>query len=350
MIEIDGSFGEGGGQLLRGAVALSCLTGEVLRVHSIRGRRPKPGLQAQHLESIRAAAAVSGAEAEGLKMGSTELTFRPSSIRGGAYSIDIKTAGSVTLVIQTLLPILAFADSPSEVRIAGGTDVNWSPPIDYMRYVALPNLQLMGIESAIELLRRGHFPRGGGEAILRVKPVRMLKPLRAVERGRVERIRGISHCTNLPPHVASRQAAAAMKILKGYSNVRITDEANRGAGPGSGIVLWAETAGGTKIGGDALGARERRAEEVGAEAAEKLLSELQKGMAVDSHMADMLILYASLAPGTSELGASSLTLHSETMIWLSSRIIGAEWTVRRAPNGSAVIRTEGIGLINSRLP
>lgn len=349
--EIDGSHGEGGGQVLRGAVALSCLTGKAIKVFNIRGKRPKPGLQPQHLISLQAAASVSEAEVKGLDVGSTTITFRPKTIKGGRYTFDIKTAGSVTLVVQTLLPILSFAGEPAEVKIIGGTDVPWSPPIDYVRYVALPALRTFGVDAGLDLNRRGHYPKGGGGVELRVGPVRTLAPFRALERGPVEAIRGVSNCTNLPGHVAARQASSATKVLreKGYTNIRIAEEQTNGDGPGSDIVLWAEVGGGIRIGADALGAREKSAEDVGREVAEKLLRELQTEMAVDRHLVDMIILYMALANGTSEVGVSALTLHSETMMWLSKAFLNVEWQVRKVEGGAAIIKVDGVGLKNIRI-
>jgi RNA 3'-terminal phosphate cyclase (ATP) len=351
LVSIDGSYGEGGGQVLRGAVALSCLTGQPATVFNIRGRRPKPGLQPQHLISIEAAAVISGAEVDGAIIGSTEIAFRPKEIVGGSYVFDIKTAGSVTMVVQTVLPMLIFADQPSEIRVIGGTDVPWSPPVDYMKHVALPALGAMGVEAGIEVLRRGHYPKGGGEVVLKAMPVKSVRPIRALERGPVQSIRGVSHCTNLPEHVSVRQAASAERLLreKGNANVRISTEVqNTGGSLGSGIVLWAEVGGDLRIGSDALGAREKRSEEVGSEAAGKLLAELQTGLAVDRHLGDMLIPYMAIANGVSEAGLASLTTHSETMMWITKAFLDVEWQVKKTPAGAAVIRVDGAGIVNRR--
>ena len=350
MVTIDGSYGEGGGQVLRCAVALSCLTGQPVKIFNIRGRRPKPGLQPQHLVSIEAAAALSNAEVDGARIGSTEVAFSPKAVSGGGYCFDIGTAGSVTLVVQAVLPILLFAEAESEVKILGGTDVPWSPPADYVKYVSLPALQSMGIDAGIEIARRGHYPKGGGEILLRAAPVSSLRALRAIERGRVESIRGVSNCTNLPQHVSVRQASSADKLLreKGHSNIRITSDSQQvpGGGPGSGIVLWAEAGGQIRVGAGALGAREKSSEEVGAEAAAKLLVELQTGMAMDSRFGDMIIPYMAIANGTSEAGIASLTLHSETMMWLTNAFLGVEWQVKKTTAGAVVVRVSGVGLRN----
>ncbi|MGC8937115.1 MAG: RNA 3'-terminal phosphate cyclase [Candidatus Methanomethylicaceae archaeon] len=346
VLELDGSYGEGGGQLLRSAVALSCLTGRPIRIFNIRGKRPRPGLQAQHMTALRAAAEVSGALVQGLSIGSTEVYFEPKEVSGGKYLFDIKTAGSVTLVMQTLLPILSFAKQASEVTIIGGTDVPWSPTVDYFKYVALDAFRRIGIDSTVDLLRRGHYPRGGGRVLLRVRPAKALSPIAAVKRGKVLAVRGISHCTNLPAHVAGRQASSALRLIKdsGVEDVRIAEEKGEGEGPGSGIALWAEVGDGPNIGADALGAKEKRAEDVGREAAEKLLAELKTGMSLDRHLGDMLIIYMAMARGRSEVGISAFTMHAETMVWLTEKFLGPKWSVEKRGDGSAILKVEGAGI------
>jgi RNA 3'-terminal phosphate cyclase (ATP) len=352
-LEIDGSHGEGGGQILRGAVSLSCITGKDVKIFNIRSRRPKPGLQPQHLISIEAAASVSGAEVAGVEVGSTEVIFKPKAIRSGRYSFDIKTAGSVTLVVQTLLPILIFGGGPSEVAIVGGTDVPWSPPVDYVRHVMLPSLRAFGIEASLDLKKRGYYPKGGGSVVLRVKNVDTIAPIKAVERGQVQAVRGISHCSNLPKHVASRQSESAMSVLRegGFKDLRIAEEAGQtaGGGPGSGIVLWADTGSEIVLGADSIGAREKTAEDVGREAAAKLMVELHTGMALDRHLGDVAIAYIGMANGTSELGVSSLTLHAESMVWLSEIFLGVKYGVMRAGRGASILKVDGAGIRRSSL-
>lgn len=344
MIEIDGSYGEGGGQILRGAVFLSCATGIPVKISKIRWKRPKPGLQPQHLAGLRAAAAVSGAVLEGAEIGSCEVLFSPGKVVGGKYTFDVGTAGSTMLIAQELVPILALSDGKSEVRIRGGTDVPWSPPVDYFKNVSIPAFRKMGVDVGLELIRRGHYPRGGGEVVISVSPTSEITPIQAVHRGEVTAIRGISHCTNLPDHVASRQASSAEGILRqaGYGGIKLGIDVgtNRFGSPGSGIVLWAETAAGIRIGADALGSREMRAEEVGRLAASRLIEELKSGMALDSHLSDMVIPLMALARGQSRIGVSRLTPHSETMIWLCSKVLGSEFKIQ-VEGGGALVSVEG---------
>ncbi|MEM4696403.1 MAG: RNA 3'-terminal phosphate cyclase, partial [Desulfurococcaceae archaeon] len=159
-VVIDGSFGEGGGQILRYALSFSALTLKPVRIFNIRAKRDNPGLRPQHLTAVKALAEITKARVIGDRVGSMELYFEPKTRIGGSYRFDIGTAGSVSLVIQAILPTLLFANRSSRVELTGGTDVAWSPPIDYMRFVFLHNLKLMGIEASIELYRRGHYPRG----------------------------------------------------------------------------------------------------------------------------------------------------------------------------------------------
>lgn len=318
-----------------------------MKISNIRSKRPKPGLQPQHLISIEAAASVSGAEVVGLEVGSTEVIFKPKVIRSGRYNFDIKTAGSATLVVQTLLPILVFGNGPSEVAITGGTDVPWSPPADYVKHVMLPSLSAFGIEASLDLRRRGHYPRGGGNIVLRVRNLDAITPIKAVDRGQVLAVRGISHCSNLPGHVARRQAESAVNVLKegGFKDLRIAEEADQtaGGGPGSGIVLWADTGSKIVLGADSLGARERTAEDVGRDAAAKLMAELHTGMAMDRHLGDMAVVYIGMAKGTSELGISSLTPHAESMVWLSEIFLGVKYEVMKVDRGASILKVDGAG-------
>lgn len=349
MITIDGSVGEGGGQILRTAIALSALTLRPIRVINIRAKRSNPGLRPQHITGIKAVAALCEAEVKGLRVGSREIEFIPRKRKAGVFRFDVGTAGSVSLVLQALLPVLAFAPGPCELHITGGTDVSWSPPIDYVRYVLAPMLEKMGFSIEVTVKRRGHYPKGGGYIICRSRPVEtVLTPINVLERGEVKRIEGVSHCVRLPSHVAIRQARAAQLFLSkhGFENVQIKTEyyepgKDPHLGPGSGIVLWAVCEK-SILGADALGAKGKPAEKVGEEAASKLVEELATGRAIDSHLTDMLVPFMALAAGKSVISSTKLTLHAETNIMLAEIMLGVKFSVKRVNEG-AIIEVQGLG-------
>lgn len=329
MIVIDGSFGEGGGQILRYTLALASVLGKPVRIVNIRAKRENPGLQRQHLTVVKALAEITGARVKGATLGSTEVEFEPKRISGGSYFFDIGSAGSITLVLQSLLLVAAFSEKPVELRLRGGTDVPWSPTYDYFKNVFLYHLSRVGYEVELELIRRGHYPRGGGEAIARIRdPPRGFKPLNLSERGGILAVRGISHAVRLPRHVAERQAKAAKEKLASMGvNVPIEIEIESyppdrdpHIGQGSGIALWAE-ASNTRMGADSIGARDKRAEDVGIEAASRLANDILTGASLDTHMSDMIIPYLLLSDGPSEVTCASLTLHAYTMIEISKKIV-----------------------------
>ena len=327
-IEIDGSMGEGGGQILRSAVALSALLGVPVRVYNIRAKRRNPGLRPQHLTAVKALAEITRARVTGAQVGSMELTFEPGPIRRGVYRFDVGTAGSVPLVLQALLPVLAFAPGPVSVEIRGGTDVPMAPTIDYVRYVLLWHLERLGYSVHLELLRRGHYPRGGG--IVRVSiesPPHGFRGLDLVDRGSLSRVHIVSHAVRLPRHVAERQARSAASKIKAelgvdassYIDWRPPPE-DRHLGPGSGVLVYAEFER-SRIGGDSLGERGKRAEVVGEEAALKLLEDIRTGAALDRHMSDMILVYLALADRPSEFTGAKLTMHARTMLDLLSMMV-----------------------------
>lgn len=325
VIVIDGS--SGGGQMLRNAVALSALSGRPVRVENIRGARPRPGLRPQHLTAVRAAAEASGAVLTGAEIDSRWIEFRPGELRArSGWRIDVGTAGSLTLVLQCVLPALSHAPGPSDLTLIGGTDVPFAPPFDYFREVFAPALGELGPRVEASLESRGFYPEGRGEARVRVQPATSLVPVSWAERGAVERVRGRSYSLGLPAHIAERMRAAALGELKkgGCREVEIELEVGeRGRSEGCGIVLWAEAAGGRRLDGSALGRRGKRAEEVGREAARELLSELAAGGAVDKHLADQMIVWMSVAAGSSELTTSQATDHLRAAAEVAEAVTGA---------------------------
>jgi RNA 3'-terminal phosphate cyclase (ATP) len=346
MIEIDGSIGEGGGQILRTSVALSALTLTPVIVKNIRAKRDKPGLRNQHVTAIKAVAAVADADVEGLELGSSEIIFVPKRRKGGTFVFDIGTAGSTTLVLQALLPVLAFSEGQSNVTLIGGTNNPMAPQIDYFLHVLNPMLFRMGFSYELTLVRRGFYPRGGGIITVAVEPISSVEPINVVEVGSLGIIYGISHSTNLPEHVAYRQAGAAKAFLEhaGYPDAVIDVEPWRegeGRSAGSGIVLWAETSTGGIISGDALGERGKPAEKVGRDAAADLVKQLGTGAPVDRHLGDQLIIWMAMARWPSTIRPAEITLHALTTIKIVEHVTGCKFAVKGYEGTSGVIQCAG---------
>jgi RNA 3'-terminal phosphate cyclase (ATP) len=319
MIEIDGSFGEGGGQIVRTAVALSAVTGKPVRIKRIRAGRRNPGLSPQHVTAILALAKITEAEVEGARPKSSEIIFRPGAIRGGRREVDIGTAGSVALLMECLLPALIFADSPTVLTVRGGTDVKWSPPIDYLSQVALPAFAEFGVQCHLTCERRGYYPKGGGVATLEVAPGRLARAdLSFIDPGQVE---GVSHSSNLPEHVVKRQAEAAIEVLEraGF-DAEIRCETNALPSTGSGITLWSG-----RKGASALGERGLPAEKVGASAAGAMAIELRSKATVDRYLADQLVPYLALAGGS--YTAPEVSKHASTNIWTATQFLDVDVSV-----------------------
>lgn len=351
MIDVDGSFGEGGGQVLRTTVGLSALLGEQVHVSNIRAKRPNPGLRAQHMTAIKAVAALSDAETRGLEIGSTDLFFAPKKRASGSFKFDVGTAGSISLVLQALMPTAAFSAGGAEFEITGGTDVRWSPTVDYVRFVILPILSRLGYSAELRLLRRGHYPKGGGKVWMKIQPCKGLTRFFLDSRSEVKKIHGVSHCVRLPSHVAQRQATAAENTLKELQQVDVSvkletypPQSDPHIAPGSGIVLYTDEGCGTVLGADAIGERGVPAEEVGRHAARLLLEEIKSVAPIDRHMSDILIPYLAVAEGKSEFRTSQITMHTITNAKIAELVSGAETEVEGELGNPGTIRVKGIGL------
>ena len=322
-LTIDGSYGEGGGQLSRYAMALAAITGQPLHLKNVRAKRPKPGLMAQHLTALRAVAAVSGGVLEGAELGATEIHFRPGRITGGEYHFDVGTAGSISLVLQALLPVALHADGLIRLTITGGTDVKMAPPLDYLRLVFLPRLERMGLRVSIESVPHGYYPKCGGVVSLKVLPCKHLNPLTAEHPGMVRAIRGIAHVARLPLHIPERMVAAARAQLADLGPVRIEarvlDDAEA-FGMGGARVLVAETEH-SLLGAATVAERGVPAEQLGQDAGQALRAELETGAAVDIHASDQLLIYAAQAQGASRLAVRKVSLHAQTVMWLIEQFL-----------------------------
>ncbi|RZN48970.1 RNA 3'-terminal phosphate cyclase [archaeon] len=317
---IDGSFGEGGGQVLRTSLALASVAGLGIDVTNIRARRDPPGLRPQHLCAVTSLAAITDAALEGARVGSTRLSFHPSALRAGQYRFDVGTAGSVTLLLQALLVPLLMANEPSELVLVGGTDVRWSPTVDYMSNVTLRALSRLGIDADMTLVKRGYYPRGGGEVRLCISPWERARPLGHVRVREPDSLTVVSSCAGLPDHVAQRQAKGALMLLEGYDVDVVYDTS--GHGVGSALSIYGD-AGEMPIGTSAVGARGYSAEEVGADAAREMLQTIEK-KTLDSHLPDQLVPYIGLS-GDATLPIPALTGHLETNLAMTSRFIPLCW-------------------------
>jgi len=319
-MEIDGAHGEGGGQLLRNSAALAAVTHIPVRVTNIRARRPKPGLAAQHLTALQAVAALADATVEGLNVGSREVTIAPGHLRGGRFSFDVGTAGSVTLVLQACLPPALRAPEPVELRLIGGTDVPWSPPLDYFRFVFLPLLARMGGKVTIEVVRRGYYPRGGGEIRVNVVPASDFRALVVEPPGAMRRVDGIAHVGNLPRDVAQRMKHAALRRFVGIAEAKVEERSEAAIGPGGAIVLWTEHEN-TVLGSSGLARKGVPAEALGQAAADEMVEDLKAHSSLDVHAADQVLLYSALAKGESRFSVREITKHTETTMWLLENVL-----------------------------
>jgi RNA 3'-terminal phosphate cyclase (ATP) len=330
MIVINGSYGEGGGQVLRTSLTLSALLGEHVRIENIRAKRRKPGLQAQHLTGVRAIAQICDAELEGAELGSLTLTFRPlSSPRAGEYSFDVAearkggSAGATSLVFQTLLLPLAFAPGQSRLTMRGGTHVAWSPSFHYLKQVYLPTLARTGLEVRAEIERWGWYPIGGGEMIASIRGRResYLSGLDLVERGELKRLWGISATSNLPTHIGQRQKKRTEEHLRerGFDpQIEIVDAPSLGQGTVVFLVAEYEHA---VAGFSSLGERGKPAEKVAEEACREFIEYHQSGACLDKHLADQLILPMALAPGPSIFTICEITQHLLTNVWVVEQFL-----------------------------
>ena len=336
MIEIDGSFGSGGGQILRTACALSAVTKKPCRVFNIRRGREKPGLMPQHLLGIQTLSQLCNGRLEGDSLGSEEIKFYPGEINGSRTSINVKfeTAGSITLVLQTLIPPALFAPVPIKVVFDGGaTDTFFSPTMNYFQHVFSKILTQITENCSppveINVIRRGYYPEGGAKVEVKVYPSK-LKNLNLTERGSFKKILVFSGASNSLKNkkVAERQIAGVREILgklKLPTEEKVEYYDTRC--PGGQICLVAEFEN-TVIGTDNLGKLGKRAEDVGKESALELLREQKSGTCLDKHSADQILPYLVLAPGKSQVTVSEITNHCETNIWVIEKFIEGKFEIK----------------------
>lgn len=318
MIEIDGSKGEGGGQILRSSLSLALITGKSVRLTNLRAGRDKPGLMRQHLTALRAATEVGNAEVEGDEVGSQTVTFKPGPIQSGTYTFSVGTAGSSTLVLQTVLPALMVAQGPSDITLEGGTHNQWAPPYDFLTQVYFPLLHRMGVDTTSALERYGFYPAGGGRFSVSIRPpLNEFQGLRLLERGEVRRRFATAVVANLPKNIADREIETVAKKL-GWSAecLHATSVANS-QGPGNIVTVELQCEHITEL-FTGFGRQNARAERVAHEAAQQALTYLAADVPVGKYLADQLLLPMGIAAWRdgvrSEFRTPSLTRHTVTHI------------------------------------
>ncbi|MDW8051578.1 MAG: RNA 3'-terminal phosphate cyclase [Armatimonadota bacterium] len=344
-IRIDGSYGEGGGQILRTALALSILTGQPIELRNIRVKRPNPGLQPQHLTAIHAAATISHARVQGAYIGSTTLRFEPGEVVGGEFLFDVEdisgkgSAGSVMLVAQTVLVPLALKGQSAKITLLGGTHVGWSPSTDYIEYVYLPALRHFGIEARLETLEAGFYPRGGGRAVLYVQPAEQpLQPIDWRERGQLRRVRAVFTMSNLPENILRRGDQAAETLI-GLTGIQLefVHRVLPSRGFGLSLTLAVEAESGY-AGFIRLGRRGVAVEQVVEEAWNEFVAWAKSRTAVDSFLADQLVLPALFADGPSTWTTHHASSHLHTLLWLVPQLVKTGVELTQLPEGGFMVR------------
>jgi len=328
MITIDGSMGEGGGQILRTALALSVVTGKPIRIEKVRAGREKPGLLRQHLTALNAAATISGAAVEGAAIGSKQLTFTPAQVRPGDYTFSVGTAGSTTLVLQTVLPALLTASAPSTLTLEGGTHNPFAPPFDFLQKAFLPLLNRTGPNVQATLQRPGFYPAGGGRFSVSIEPAAQLQPLHLRERGKIRR----RHCTamisNLPREIAEREIRVVARMMNWPPECLDVQVLNDRAGPGNIVAIEIESEQVTEV-FTGFGQRGVRAEAVAEDAVQQLKRYVVAGVPVGEHLADQLMLPLALAGGGS-FTTLGLSRHSTTNMQIIEMFLDARISASQA--------------------
>lgn len=340
-IRIDGSYGEGGGQILRTSVALSAITNKPIEVFNIRAKRENPGLRPQHLTAIKTIASLCNADVENLNVGSSMIKFVPEEMQDGSMRMDTGTAGSITMILQAVIPAVSLAGKKAELELIGGTDVRWSPTLDYIRYVLHPAYKILGINFQLDVVKRGYYPNGGGIVKASIEASSKLNVLDMVSSPMVEP-KMVSVCSMLPKHVAERQIASALAKLQ-KENVKCNSYSasfEQSYSPGSSILIYSTSDYGPFIGGDAIGERGKRAEEVGAEAADKFLEAYLSNAPIDPYLADMLVLPLSLADGRSRFVVNRVSQHLSTNLYIASKIVNCNYEIIKN-NGNYTVIVEG---------
>lgn len=341
MIQLDGSYGEGGGQILRSALTLSAVTGKPFTIRNIRANRRKPGLRPQHLKGVEAAGRICRARLSGSRLNATELTFEPSEIESGEYHFDIGTAGSTSLVLQTVFIPLSLAPSSSKVSITGGTHVPWSPSYHYLDLLWLPYMKRIGYDAELTLEAAGFYPKGGGKILAHIHPGQTDSALHCLRRGELKKLYGVSAYANLKRQVARRQLNEAEQILTrhGYEpKLEIKELASAGINTMMLILGVFEYSLCCYF---SLGALGKPAEKVADEAVHGFLNFMNTAAVIDEYLADQVLIPLALTDQTSEFRVPKVTQHLLTNREVIKQFIRAEISVTGELGGEGLVKIEG---------
>ena len=342
LVKIDGSHGEGGGQILRTAISLSAISGKPIEVTNIRANRTNPGLRPQHLAGIKIIADLFHAKSENLKVGAEWIRFSPSDkFEGGSIKFDIGTAGSIPLILMTVVPAVSLSNNSLQIEVTGGTDVKASPTIDYIKHIVAKSYLSIGPKFSVDVLKRGYYPKGGGVVQCTVKPCKTPSPIELLATRYLEP-KIISVCSQLPVHVAKRQISSALIALekKDIRCSNYTASIETSISPGSSILVYSAADFGLYVGGDSIGELGKRAESVGTEAAMRFLDSTLAQATVDPFLADMLVLPLALCKGRSRYRVARVTQHLLTNLHIVSEIVRCKYGIEQQ-EGSYIVMIEG---------
>lgn len=333
-VDVDGSQGEGGGQILRTALAFSVILAKPVKVSKVRAGREVPGLRRQHVSTLEILSRVFDGELGGATEGSTEVSFVPGTSKVRDVVLDMGTAASITLVLQAVVPAAALSGSGVTLDLKGGTDVPWSPTADYFDGVVRRAYSSAGIEFEMKVLRRGYYPRGGGRVTAVVRPSKGIRPVVLAASEGPHDVRVFSRCGSLPAHVAERQKDAAVDVLRraGYAAGAAEATSGDADSPGS-SVLVCSVGQGEYLGCDSLGERGRPSEDVGRASAEAMVEVLRSGATIDSNLADMLLPLLSLADGPSTTRLPAISSHLQTTLSIAKQFTSCDYTLEDAGGG-----------------
>ncbi|XP_049587125.1 RNA 3'-terminal phosphate cyclase isoform X2 [Syngnathus scovelli] len=370
-VELDGSVMEGGGQILRVAAALSCISGSSVMIAKVRAGRSTPGLRGgafpslvsparpQHLSGLQLVSDMCGGVLRGGAIGSANVSLTPGKIRAGKYTADTRTAGSVCLLLQVALPCALYANATTNMCLRGGTNTEMAPQIDYILKVFKPIVEKFGVRFDCDIKMRGFYPKGGGEVTSTVWPVKELQALTLLERGTITKIHGWAYVAGiLPFRLAKDMAAAAMRTIRREIkeldvNIQVLqEEKEKACANGNGIIIFAESSTGCLFAGSALGKKGVPADKIGIEAGEMLLRNICHNGCVDEFLQDQLIVFMALAKGTSRIRTGAISLHTQTAIHVAQQMTQAKFAIRKCEdelNITYVIECQGSGVSNPNL-